>query len=126
MSLLIIGLICWLVLVILVIGVLRAAGLADRAAERRASELGLAPAARVALVETVTTAPDRARRRLSIRALAKPSWGAAAVTLTALGMSVQQLSGFEAVVILAIAVGVCACVKDHAFSSGVITRIPHL
>jgi putative nucleotidyltransferase with HDIG domain len=109
MSLLIIGLICWLAVVVLVLGALRAAGLADRTAERRACELGLAPEARVALAETVTTAPGRARPRRSIRALATPSWAAAAVTLTALGMSVQQLGGFEAVVILAIAVGVCAC-----------------
>jgi putative nucleotidyltransferase with HDIG domain len=109
MSLLIIGLICWLAIVVVVLGVLRAAGLADRAAERRACELGLAPAARVALVETVTTAPGSARRRRSLRARAKPSWAAAAVTLTALGTSVQQLGGFAAVVILAIAVAVCAC-----------------
>jgi hypothetical protein len=98
MSLRTIGLICWLAIVVLVLGVLRAAGLADRAAERHASELGLAPAARVALAETVPTAPGRARPRLSIRALAKPSWAAAAVTLTALGTSVQQLGGFKAAV----------------------------
>jgi len=118
MSPLIIGLICWLAIVVLVLGVLRAAGQADRRAERSASELGLAPAARVALAETATAAPGRARPRLSLRGLAKPSWAAAAVTLTALGMSVQQLAGFEAVVILAIAVVVCACLLTLA----VVTR----
>ena len=62
----------------------------------------------------MTAAPGRARPRLSIRGLAKPSWAAAAVTLTALAMSVQQLGGFEAVVILAIAVVVCACLLTLA------------
>jgi putative nucleotidyltransferase with HDIG domain len=110
MSLLIIGLICWLAIVVLVLCVLRAAGQADRAAERRARELGLAPAARVALAETMT----RARPRVPFRVRAKPSWAAAAVTLTAVGLSVQQLGGFDAVVILAIAVGVGACLLTIA------------
>jgi hypothetical protein len=104
MSLLIIGVICWLASVVVVLGVLRAAGLADSRAVRRAAQFGLAPAMRVAVDATATAASACARPRV-----AKRSWAAAVVTLLALGMSVRQLGGFEAVVIVAIVVGVGAC-----------------
>ena len=74
-SLLIIGLICWVVIVMLMLGVLRAAGLADRAADRHVNELGLAPAARVALAETMTTAGARRGDQRTRRQTATPSLG---------------------------------------------------
>jgi HD-GYP domain-containing protein (c-di-GMP phosphodiesterase class II) len=108
MSFLIIGLICWLAIVMCVLGVLRAAGHADRAAERRARELGPAPAARTALVEPL---PGRARTRRSIRAAADLPRAAAAVTLATLVASAQQLGGLAAVAgLAAIAAGAALAV----------------
>jgi putative nucleotidyltransferase with HDIG domain len=108
-SLLIIGLICWLAILVLVLAVLRAAALADRAAERHALELGAELDPPVADEDSVTMSPGRTRHRFSVpgRAAALP-WVAAAVTLTAVAMTVGRLGGAAAVGVLAIAVGVCA------------------
>jgi hypothetical protein len=93
-SLLIIGLICWLAIVVLVLAALRAAALADLAAERHALELGAELGPSVAGEEPVTTSQGRTRRRLSVpRRAAVLPWVAAAAVLTAAAIIVGRLGG---------------------------------
>ncbi len=99
MSLLLIGLICWLAVLALVLALLRAAALGDRAAERREKELGPAPAA-LEHAAVATGSPRRTRAWVLTCA-------AAAVTLIAGVMSARQLAGAIAVAALPVAVGLC-------------------
>jgi putative nucleotidyltransferase with HDIG domain len=108
-SLLIIALICLLAVVVLVLAALRAAGLADRAAERHALELGVEPGPADATADPVLTTRRQTRRHRPVTRARMLPWAATAITLATATITVGEFGGAVVLGVLTLGVGLCAC-----------------